>query len=192
MNSWARTRLETLGFTTETLDLGIHTINGEKSQVPPAILATHGNDAAKKTVLIYGHLDVQPAKMEEGWDTEPFKLTNIRGSLHGRGATDDKGPVLAWLNAIEAYAQTGMDLPLNIKAIFECVEECGSLGLADALKSVKDNFISNVDVVAISDTNWLGPNKPCLGYGTRGMVYFTVEVEGGTKDLHSGSFGGAV
>lgn len=60
-------------------------------------------DPAKKTVCIYGHLDVQPALKEDGWNTDPFVLTEVDGKLYGRGSTDDKGPVLCWIHAIEAF-----------------------------------------------------------------------------------------
>ena len=62
----------------------------EPVDFPPIILGRLGTDPAKKTLLIYGHLDVQPAKKEDGWDTEPFVLTEKDGKLYGRGSTDDK------------------------------------------------------------------------------------------------------
>lgn len=69
--------------------------------------------------LVYGHLDVQPALKEDGWDTEPFVLTEKNGKLYGRGASDDKGPVLGWLHALEAYQQAQLEIPVNIKFVFE-------------------------------------------------------------------------
>ena len=62
-----------------------------------------GSDPKKKTLLVYGHLDVQPAAKEDGWDYEPFVLTKDGDKLYGRGSTDDKGPVLGWLHAIQAF-----------------------------------------------------------------------------------------
>ena len=59
-----------------------------------------GNCPDKKTVCVYGHIDVQPAKLDDGWDTDPWKLIEKDGKLYGRGSTDDKGPVLAWLNVV--------------------------------------------------------------------------------------------
>lgn len=55
---------------------------------------------------------------EDGWDTDPFVLTEVDGKLYGRGSTDDKGPVLGWIHAIEAFQQTGQDLPVNLKVRF--------------------------------------------------------------------------
>lgn len=112
--------------------------------------------------------------------------------LYGRGSTDDKGPVLCWLHAIEAYQKLNIDIPINIKFVFEGMEESGSLGLDDLLFSEKEKFLKSVDYVCISDNYWLGTNKPCITYGLRGICYFFIEVECAQKDLHSGVFGGTV
>lgn len=79
------------------------------------ILGFIGNDPSKKTVCIYGHLDVQPAAKEDGWNTEPFVLTRIDDKLYGRGSSDDKGPVLAFIHAIEALQKSASGLPVNVK-----------------------------------------------------------------------------
>lgn len=137
-------------------------------------------------------MDVQPALKEDGWDTEPFVLTEKDGKLYGRGATDDKGPVLCWIHAIEAYQKLNIDIPVNLKFVLEGMEESGSVGLDELLMSLKDTFLANADYVCISDNYWLGKKRPCLTYGLRGLVYFTAEVECAQKDLHSGVFGGTV
>lgn len=73
-------------------------------QLPPVILSRYGNDAKKRTILVYGHYDVQPALKEDGWATDPFTLhVDEKDRMYGRGSTDDKGPVLGWINAIEAH-----------------------------------------------------------------------------------------
>lgn len=136
-------------------------------------------------------MDVQPALKEDGWDTEPFVLTLRDGKLYGRGSTDDKGPVLGWFNAIEGYQKLGMEVPVNLKFVFEGMEESGSEGLDELLYSKKEWF-KDVDYVCISDNYWLGTEQPCLTYGLRGICYFGLEVECSTKDLHSGVFGGTV
>lgn len=98
---------------------------GESGKVPnpPVLLATFGNDPSKRTVCVYGHLDVQPARMSDGWNTEPFELTEVNGALYGRGATDDKGPALSWLWVIEALQALKLPLPVNIKMVYEGLEE---------------------------------------------------------------------
>uniref|UniRef100_A0A8D9BV63 Cytosolic non-specific dipeptidase n=1 Tax=Cacopsylla melanoneura TaxID=428564 RepID=A0A8D9BV63_9HEMI len=186
-------KLKQLGASVEICDIGDQTLpSGESIKLPPVILGFLGADKAKRTVLVYGHLDVQPAEKEDGWNTEPFKLTLQNDKLYGRGASDDKGPVLGWLHAIEAFQQTKKDVPVNIKFCFEAMEESGSQGLEPLLKERQTSFFSDVDFVCISDNYWLSTTKPCLTYGLRGMCYFCVEVECASKDLHSGLFGGSV
>ena len=163
-------------------------------EFPPILLGSFGNDPKKKTVCVYGHLDVQPALLGDGWDTPPFELTEIDGKLYGRGATDDKGPALSWLWMVEAFKELKMELPVNIKIIYEGMEEYGSEGMFETVQllSKPGEFLSDVDFFCISDNYWLGRNKPCLTYGLRGMAYFEVGVECSTKDLHSGVYGGSV
>jgi len=96
------------------------------------------------------------------------------------------------LHAIEAYQKSGVPLPVNIRMVLESMEECGSEGLEELLEKEKNGFLKGVDLVTISDNYWLGTERPCLTYGLRGLAYMHVEVECGTKDLHSGVFGGAV
>ncbi|XP_004084691.1 cytosolic non-specific dipeptidase [Oryzias latipes] len=193
MMEMAAKDIERLGGTVELVDVGTQKLSsGELLPLPPIILGSLGSDPAKKTVCIYGHLDVQPASVEDGWDTEPFTLVERDGKLYGRGSTDDKGPVLAWLNCIEAYQKIKQELPINIKFCLEGMEESGSEGLDELVFSQKDSFLKDVDYVCISDNYWLGKTKPCITYGLRGICYFFMEVEGSDKDLHSGVFGGSV
>ncbi|XP_022083773.1 cytosolic non-specific dipeptidase-like [Acanthaster planci] len=182
-----------VGATIELVDIGTQKLeDGRVIPLPPILLGHLGDDPKKKTVCIYGHLDVQPAKREDGWDTDPFVLTEKDGKMYGRGSTDDKGPVLAWLNVIEAYRALKQDIPINIKFCFEGMEESGSVGLERMIESRKETFFKGVDYLCISDNYWLGRNKPCITYGLRGFSYFFVEVECSRKDLHSGVYGGSV
>ncbi|XP_038054212.1 cytosolic non-specific dipeptidase-like [Patiria miniata] len=182
-----------VGATIELADIGMQELeDGTVIPLPPILLGHLGDDPKKKTVCIYGHLDVQPAKKEDGWSTDPFVLTEVDGKLYGRGSTDDKGPVLSWLNVIEAYRALKQDIPINIKFCFEGMEESGSEGLEELIEARKDTFFKDVDYVCISDNYWLGKNKPCITYGLRGLCYFFLEVECSKKDLHSGVYGGSV
>ncbi|XP_041367448.1 cytosolic non-specific dipeptidase-like [Gigantopelta aegis] len=193
MVEWTQTELKKLGATCELADLGEMTQpDGRKLSLPPVLIGQLGNDPKKKTILIYGHLDVQPADIDDGWDTDPFVLTEKDGKFYGRGATDDKGPILAWINCIEAMQELKMDIPVNIKFCFEGMEESGSEGLDELVMSKKDTFLKGTDYVCISDNYWLGKKKPCITYGLRGICYFFLEVECASKDLHSGVFGGTV
>lgn len=193
MGTWIADKLVQLGAAVNLCDIGSQTLpDGRSLALPPLVFGQLGSDPAKKTILIYGHFDVQPALRSDGWNTEPFELTEIDGKLWGRGSTDDKGPLLAWINAIEAYHKLDQPIPVNLKFCFEGMEESGSINLDSELAKRKDTFLKDVDFICISDNYWLGKNKPCLTYGLRGNAYFFVEVESSSKDLHSGCFGGAV
>jgi len=194
MVKWMGSELEKCGATIEYCDVGMQDLpDGGKIPLPPVLMGSLGSDPKKKTLLVYGHLDVQPALKEDGWDYEPFVLTKDGDKLYGRGSTDDKGPVLGWLHAIQAFQACKMDIPVNMKFCFEGMEESGSEGLDDLLFARKDTeFMQKVDYVCISDNYWLGKEKPCITYGLRGICYFFIEVACTSKDLHSGVFGGTV
>ncbi|CAJ0583091.1 unnamed protein product, partial [Mesorhabditis spiculigera] len=182
---------EKLHATTKFVPAGQKEVNGKMQEIPPILFAELGNAPGKKTLLVYGHLDVQPAAKEDGWDTDPFVLTEKDGKLYGRGSTDDKGPVLGWLIAIEKLNELKIEIPVNLKFVFESMEEVGSEGLPEALQSNKE-FFKNVDYTCISDNYFLGKTKPCLTYGLRGINYFFVEITCAKQDLHSGCYGGSI
>lgn len=194
MADWLLAEVKKLGASAELKPLGKQTLDGQEIDLPPVILANLGSDPKKKTILVYGHYDVQPALKSDGWDSEPFKLWTDEktGRMYGRGSTDDKGPILGWLNAIEAHQQAGVDLPVNLKFCFEGMEESGSVGLDELIAAEKDKFFQGVDAVCISDNYWLGTEKPCLTHGLRGIAYFKLTISGPARDLHSGVFGGVV
>ncbi|KFY71980.1 hypothetical protein V499_07875 [Pseudogymnoascus sp. VKM F-103] len=191
MGEWLGKELEALGAHVELRPLGPQP-HKEHLMLPPVVVARYGNDKAKRTILVYGHYDVQPAAKEDGWATEPFELTvDDKGRMFGRGSTDDKGPVLGWLNAIEAHQKAGIDFPVNLLMCFEGMEEYGSEGLDDFIKEEAGKFFKDTDAVCISDNYWLGTEKPCLTYGLRGCNYYSIEISGPGQDLHSGVFGGS-
>ncbi|XP_076450715.1 cytosolic non-specific dipeptidase-like [Babylonia areolata] len=193
MVEWVKELLEKVGAKCSLEELGEQTLpDGSKLELPPVLTGQLGSDPKKKTLLVYGHLDVQPADKSDGWDTEPFELTEVDGKLYGRGSTDDKGPVLDWINAVEAMQELKMDIPVNLKFVFEGMEESGSEGLDDLIFRLKDSFLKGTDYVCISDNYWLGKKKPCITYGLRGICYFFIEVECASMDLHSGLYGGTV
>lgn len=191
MVSWLGQQLKQLGAETTIEELGEQPGHPELA-LPPVLIGRYGRNPAKKTVLVYGHYDVQPASESDGWGHDPFLLTiDNQGRMHGRGSTDDKGPVLAWINSIQAYQASGQELPVNLVMCFEGMEESGSTGLGEFLAANTDKYFSDVDAICISDSCWLG-KKPTLVYGLRGMNYYSVGVSGPKLDLHSGVFGGAI
>ncbi|KAF4509519.1 hypothetical protein G6O67_003688 [Ophiocordyceps sinensis] len=190
MGEWLAGELKKLGAQVELRPLGKQP-HKEHLDLPPVVLARYGSDKKKRTILVYGHYDVQPAEKSDGWATEPFELkVDDKGRMFGRGSTDDKGPVLGWLNAIEAHQKAGIDFPVNLLMCFEGMEETGSEGLDDLINAEAKKYFADADAVCISDNYWLGTEKPCLTYGLRGCNYFSLEVSGPAADLHSGVFGG--
>ncbi|KAL7312340.1 hypothetical protein PS15m_008109 [Mucor circinelloides] len=193
MSEFLVEELKALGASVETRDLGKQDWHGQQLDLPPIVLATVGNNPEKKTILVYGHYDVQPALLEDGWNTDPFKLVeDEQNRLIGRGSSDDKGPVLGWINVVEAHKALGLELPVNIKFCLEGMEESGSEGLDALIFDEASKYFKDVDGVCISDNYWLGTTKPCLTYGLRGVSYFHMKVKGPRADLHSGVFGGTV
>lgn len=190
MGEFLASELKSLGAEVQLRPLGKQP-HKEHLELPPVVIARYGNDKNKRTILVYGHYDVQPALKEDGWATEPFELTvDEKGRMYGRGSTDDKGPVLGWLNAIEAHQKAGVDFPVNLLMCFEGMEEYGSEGLDDFINAEAKQFFKDADAVCISDNYWLGTEKPCLTYGLRGCNYYSITVSGPGQDLHSGVFGG--
>jgi acetylornithine deacetylase/succinyl-diaminopimelate desuccinylase-like protein len=141
------------------------------------------------TVLIYGHYDVQPADMVDGWNTQPFEPVIKDGKLYARGASDDKGQMLAQLKAVESLLATGGS-PVNIKFMVEGEEEIGSENLLPFILNYKDRL--KADVCVISDSAIAGEDTPSIVQSLRGLIYMELVVTGPARDLHSGSYGGTV
>ncbi|XP_014207108.1 cytosolic non-specific dipeptidase-like [Copidosoma floridanum] len=185
---WTTSRLKNLGFNLVLKTPDYKTYKGNKPNVIVGIL---GKDPKKKTLLYYCHLDVLKVQRAE-WKTEPFQLTEKDGKLYGRGTAKMKGPFLCFIHAIECYLELGIELPINIKIICESMYECRSKGLQSILDEVRTTFLPSVDCVLMTESKWLGKDYPCIIYGTRGVCYFNLTIDGPGKDLHSGDFGGVV
>ncbi len=144
----------------------------------------------RPTVLVYGHYDVVPALMEDGWQTPPFEPTVKDGRVYARGATDDKGQLFIHVKALESYLQTAGAAPTNVKILLEGEEEVSSPNLRPFIESHLEML--RADVCVISDSSMRVIEEPAITHSLRGMTYIEVEVEGPRDDLHSGFFGGAV
>jgi acetylornithine deacetylase/succinyl-diaminopimelate desuccinylase-like protein len=171
-------------------DAGMNKVRIIKTNGHPLVYAEWLNAPGKPTVLIYGHYDVQPVDPIELWDTPPFEPTIRNGKIYARGATDDKGQVYMHVKSVEAHLKTNGKLPVNVKFIIEGEEEIGSENLEEFVK--KNTKLLNCDAVLISDTALYAPGVPTITLGLRGIAYMEVEVTGPNRDLHSGTFGGAV
>jgi len=149
-------------------------------------------DPAFPSVTLYNHLDVQPAD-GEGWKTAPFKLQRKGDRYYGRGATDDKGPLLAGLFGARLAHAAGV--PLNFQFLWECEEEIGSpsfaAAVADLAKGKAGRPPLRTDSVVVSDSIWPSSRRPALAYGLRGLLGFIVRLRTADKAVHSGTTGGA-
>ena len=168
------------------------------------VLSTDGNpvvfgskiiDPKAKTVLVYGHYDVQPPEPLELWRTNPFEPvlgpdpTTGAEAIWGRGANDDKGQLFMHIKAFEYLLATGK-LKHNVKFLFEGEEEIGSPSLPAWMKANK--AMLKADICLVSDTTMISEKVPSINCGMRGLSYLEVKVTGPNKDLHSGHYGGAV
>jgi acetylornithine deacetylase/succinyl-diaminopimelate desuccinylase-like protein len=149
------------------------------------IRASSGTHAAP-TVLCYGHFDVQPPDPVERWESEPFEPVIRDGYLYGRGTVDDKGQLYMLLAAARELARSG-ELAVNVRFCCDGEEETGGHSIVDFLAADE----RGADAAIIFDSELIGPSRPAFNLATRGVAYFHVTLRTGTRDLHSGIFGGA-
>ncbi len=171
--------------------IGLHNVRLIESDIHPLVYADWldaGPDAP--TVLCYGHFDVQPVDPLDKWSSPPFEPTLRGDDLYARGASDDKGQTFIHVKAIEALLATTGRLPVNVKLLIEGEEEFGGETIEHYVKTHQQELAC--DAVLISDTHILSPSQPSIIYGLRGMWAAEVTVTTARRDLHSGSFGGAV
>jgi acetylornithine deacetylase/succinyl-diaminopimelate desuccinylase-like protein len=155
----------------------------------PVVFAEKIIDKNKPTVLVYGHYDVQPAEPLELWHSDPFEPVIRDGKVYARGSADDKGQFFMHVKALETLVNTNT-LATNIKFLIEGEEEVGSPNLGKFVSENKE--LLKADVILISDSSMLSMENPSLDIGVRGMSYIEIEVTGPDRDLHSGTYGGAV
>ena len=146
-------------------------------------------DPSKPTVLVYGHYDVQPVEPLALWHSGPFDPVIKDGKVFARGSADDKGQFYMHVKALETMVKTNT-LVTNIKFLIEGEEEVGSPNLGKFVSDNKEKL--KADVILISDSSMLSMENPSLDTGVRGLSYIEVEVTGANRDLHSGTYGGAV
>jgi acetylornithine deacetylase/succinyl-diaminopimelate desuccinylase-like protein len=146
-------------------------------------------DKNKPTVLVYGHYDVQPVEPLELWHSGPFEPVINDGKVYARGSADDKGQFFMHVKALETLVNTNT-MSTNIKFLIEGEEEIGSPNLGKFVAENKE--LLKADAILISDSSMLGMENPSLDIGVRGLAYIEVEVTGPDRDLHSGTYGGAV
>ncbi len=177
---WLKTKFVASGLRADVLPTGGH----------PAVVARTPRDPAKRTVLIYGHYDVQPPEPLDLWHSPPFEPVIRDGRIYARGSTDNKGQILAHVLGVARTLARGKALPVNVIFLVEGEEETGSGHLAAFLEKHRKDLAC--DVILISDTGMAAHGHPTLTYSLRGIAAMEFAVRGPAMDLHSGVFGGAV
>jgi acetylornithine deacetylase/succinyl-diaminopimelate desuccinylase-like protein len=156
----------------------------------PIVHASWRTSGAKPCVLVYGHYDVQPAEPLAQWRSPPFR-PEVRGEhLYGRGASDDKGQMFAFVKAIEAWLRERGRLPVDVVCLFEGEEEIGSPNLLAFVARHRDAL--RCDAAVMADAAMASATRPALVHAMRGALYLELDVYGPRRDLHSGNFGGIV
>jgi acetylornithine deacetylase/succinyl-diaminopimelate desuccinylase-like protein len=155
----------------------------------PAIVATRRRGRAR-TLLVYGHYDVQPAGDERAWRHPPFRPVLAGGRLYGRGASDDKGPLLAHLAALDATLRERREPPVDLAFLIEGEEEIGSPGLGAIVAA--ERAALRCDAVVASDTEGTRTGTPAITIAQRGLLSGEIVVRTARRALHAGRYGGAV
>lgn len=155
----------------------------------PAVLGRWDGRPGAPTVLVYGHMDVQPPDPLEAWDSPPFELTERDGRWYGRGVSDDKASMLIPILVTEAFFAHGSP-PVNLRFLFEAEEEIGSPHLPAIVRERAEEL--RCDVVLSADGGMWRADLPNITTSARGMVAVEVRVTGPRKDLHSGRHGGGI
>ncbi len=156
----------------------------------PMVVA-HGADAGPH-VMFYGHYDVQPVDPLELWNAPPFEPAiedTPKGKvIRGRGASDDKGQLMTFVEACRAWKAVHGSLPAKVSIFFEGEEESGSPSLVPFMEANRDELTA--DVALICDTGLFGEATPAIVTRLRGLLGEELTITGPDKDLHSGMYGG--
>ena len=168
---WVRSKLEEAGAEARLVETDGH----------PVVYAEIGS--GDKTLLSYGHYDVQPPEPLELWESDPFKPEVRDGTIFARGVADDKGDVMARIQALRLYQEEHGTLPFKLKFLIEGEEEVGSPNLPGFVRS-------NAELLAADACLWEGSMKdeagrPMIFCGTKGMLYVELRTKGASHDLHS-------
>lgn len=181
---WLSADLTSMGFATEICPTGGH----------PVVLARRDGPAGAPHVLFYGHYDVQPVDPLALWDSPPFepilkKRPDGSEEIVARGAADDKGQVMTFVEACRALIDVTGGLPVGVTFVIEGEEESGGEHLPGFLEARKDDL--KADIALICDTGMPGPGRPAITAMLRGLCGEEVTIHASSCDLHSGMFGNA-
>ena len=180
---WAKDRLAEMGFAARL---------SETSGLPGVVAQHSGAGPEAPHVLFYGHYDVQPADPLALWHSDPFDPQLVDGprgkQIVARGAVDDKGQVVSFLEACRAHLAVNGRLPVRLTVLLEGEEECGSPSLAELLTQERETL--KADFVLVADTNMWNFETPAITTSLRGLAAVEVTIKTACRDLHSGLYGG--
>ncbi|MBF0097246.1 MAG: dipeptidase [Magnetococcales bacterium] len=178
-------------FTAQLLqEAGLQEVTLHQTPGHPIVTASWRNAPARPTVLIYGHYDVQPVDPLALWSSPPFTPRWHDQRIFARGATDDKGQLLMHIQAVAALLRCEGALPVNVIFLLEGEEEIGSPNLPDFIAARRQELAA--DLAVVSDSFMWAENHPAITLMLRGLVLLEVTLTGPNRDLHSGTYGGAV
>jgi len=177
---FAADELRELGLSVEQIDMGGHPLVYAETEIKPD----------RRTLLFYGHYDVQPVDPLELWTSPPFEPRVEDGIVWARGACDDKGQLYTHIKALEAYIKQGIELPVNVKFILEGEEEAGGESIGAFTEQHAEKLAC--DAVVVSATALYNEETPAICYSLKGLAFFEIRLSGPGADLHSGSYGGTV
>ena len=181
---WVRAQLAEIGFQARVRETAGH----------PVVVAHHpGPTGTGPHLLFYGHYDVQPPEPLDLWTSPPFEPALIDGPngprVVARGAVDDKGQTMTWLEALRFWHEVAGGPPCRVSVLVEGEEEIGSRNLTEFLEANAEEL--RADVAVVSDTNMWDARTPAISTRLRGMLYTQIDIRAAKKDLHSGLFGGS-
>jgi acetylornithine deacetylase/succinyl-diaminopimelate desuccinylase-like protein len=180
---WLVADLKTIGF-----EASVRPTKGQ-----PMVVAHMKGPKDAPHILFYGHYDVQPVDPLELWTSSPFESSVIdtpNGKvITGRGAADDKGQLMTFVEACRAWKNVSGGLPISVTILFEGEEESGSKSLQPFLHANAEEL--KADAAFVCDTNMWDGNTPSISTGLRGLVGEEIIIKAADRDLHSGYFGGA-
>ena len=178
---WVAARLQTAGLeNVQVLPTGGH----------PVVYGDWMHAPGKQTIMIYGHFDTQPVDPLELWTQPPFEPVVKDGRVYARGASDDKGNMLAPILTLEALLSSESRLPVNVKCFFEGQEEIGSPQLPEFISANRE--LLACDLIFSADGGQWEEDQPALNVGLRGLCALQIDVRAARSDTHSGTFGGTI
>ncbi|MBF0447020.1 MAG: dipeptidase [Magnetococcales bacterium] len=171
-------------------EAGLESVEIHPTAGHPIVTGSWRKAENRPTVIIYGHYDVQPVDPLPLWTEPPFSPYIRHDRMFARGSADDKGQIFMHIQAVKAILATKEALPVNVCFVIEGEEEFGSANLPEFLKQHASELQG--DVALVSDSSMWAEGVPAITTSLRGLLFLELTLTGPNRDLHSGTFGGAI